>query len=158
MRDLRAVLCVIYVCFVSLYVCLIPLQYTDGEEIAKQALFRQLPRDAPNATDEDGPYSNPVFHSMLRASFKTKRSKFTAYDVAMIDTLAWCVLQSIDMHRFPDIESVYDKAARVSMQNIGEHQATLLEADGRTGTTTIVIVEPAGIKTASVRCVPCMRA
>ncbi len=102
------------------------MQFTRGAEIAKNAYYREIPASEPNSREGDGPYSNPVFHEILRACFKAKRGKFTAYDVALADTFTWCHLQGIHLKKYKGLESTFARAADLAMANFGAHDGLML--------------------------------
>ena len=110
--------------------------------MGKGALYRKIPAGAPNASAEDGPYANPVFHSVLRACFKTKRGRFTPFDIAVADVMTFCHVQGIDLQRFKDLEAAYDRCERLALQNVGEHVGMTLATDDEPAHTSAFVILP----------------
>ena len=114
--------------------------------------YRKISPDAPNHSAGDGEYSNPIFHKLMRAAFKTRRGKYSPHEVAVVDTMVFFHLQRIDLNRCKQLREHYDNAARLAGASIGAHQGnTLADDDKPSMTSTMEIVASTGLKV-SARC------
>ncbi len=84
-----------------------------------------------------------MFHAMLRACFKPKRGRFTPYDVAVVDVLAFCHVQGIELKRFKHLEATYDRCERLALQHVGPHEGQTVATDTAPSETSRIVILPA---------------